>query len=350
MRTTNDGLTAIIEPGDVGYDYWSFSATLNAATLKAMGATYVIRYIGVTNSKVFTRAECTALHAAGIAVIFNYEGSASDYLTGAVGGAANGRKCREWARAFGYPEHLPIICSIDTGLSGSKLALAEQYARAFVTAANPYGPGLYGGDPLFKAVADRDPVNWRANASSWSGMPGQPSRWWRTAAAYERALEAWYEALRVRDAANGLVVHVQQQRTEGNVDPNRCLHAFAGWLPHVVVVKPPPAPEAPTPTTPPITEDLMHVLLEVHEAQGRKLAAMFYATLDSRGTATQCEWTGDGNPATRTGRKLQDHLAHGMEIRPIGIGSMADMTRLGPCPPAEALHAWSDADFASTIG
>lgn len=347
MRTIGDGLTVIIEPGDIGYDYWALSDTLTAAALKAMGARFAIRYFATSSPKGITRAEITALHAQGIAVILNYEGSASDYLSGAVGGAANGRKCREAARAFGYPERLPIFCSIDTGLSGSKLALAEQYARAFMTAANPYAEGAYGGDPLFKAVADRRPVNWRANAPSWSGMPGQPSRWWRTAAAYERALEAWYEALRVRDAANGLVVHVQQQRTEGSVDPNRCLHPFAGWLPHVPAEKPKPEAEA-EPT--PITEDLMHVLLEVHDAQGRKLAAMFYATLDGRGTATQCEWTGDGNPTTRTGRKLKDHLAVGMEIRPIGIGSLADMTLLGPLPPAEALHTWTDLDFARWIG
>ena len=94
----------------------------------------------------------------------------------------------------------------------------------------------------------------------------------------------------------------------------------------------------------------MHVLLEVHDAQGRRLDAMFYATLDNRGIALHCEWTGDGNPNTPTGRKLQDHIKLGMEVKAIGIGSFQDITRLGPRPPAEAFHIWADSDWARVIG
>ena len=141
--------------------------------------------------------------------------------------------------------------------------------------------------------------------------------------------------------------------TSADLDLNICRDdVWERWTSEPVTTQPPVVvvPE-PHPITPPTTEsDLMHVLLEVHDAQGRRLDAMFYATLDNRGIALHCEWTGDGNPNTPTGRKLQDHIKLGMEVKAIGIGSFQDITRLGPRPPAEAFHIWADSDWARVIG
>lgn len=346
MRTTNDGLTAIIEPGDVGFDYWSFSPTLDAGTLKALGASYVIRYIARDSDKVITRAETVALHAAGIAVVFNYEGTAGDYLAGAPGGTANGRKCREWARERGYPEHLPIFCSVDTGLKGAAVVLAGEYTRAFMVAANPYLEASYASDPLFK-VLPRESVNWRANAPAWSGIPSQPQRWWRTATAYEQAMAAWFATLKARDAANGIVVHIQQQRTEGNVDPNMTLHPFPAWLPHTVVqpaepeVVPPPAPQ-------PHTEDLMNCYYEIVDRPGHKAAeAVFVGVEDAKGNCLEFRWSGD-TPTERAA--LSAHIAAGMQRREVGFGSLANGALVGRLPTGDTLHTWTGAEFSVRIG
>ena len=314
-----------IQPGAKGADYWALTPTLTAAWLKAQGVSFVIRYIARSKSgKVITPTEVTALHAARIAVVLNYEGSTADLIGGAAGGATNGTWSRNFAAGIGYPEHLPLFVSIDTDVVASNLGSARAYVRAFMAAANPYQPAVYGDTDIAAEVADLGAIFWRANATGWGQVkPGQ-------------------------------VVHVQQGRQTtypaGTIDPNVCLAPFSGWLPHEF--HPAPIPPVPMPAPSPSPQgDIMNVLFEIIDGAGVKCAgAMFYAQTDAKGNALQCEWTGDGNPATPTGHKLAAHLVAGLTVRQIGLGSLANMTLLGPVPTGDPQHAWSPADFARVIG
>ena len=117
----------------------------------------------------------------------------------------------------------------------------------------------------------------------------------------------------------------------------------------------PPIPPVPTPIppAPPAVgkeNDLMNQLLTIDLGGGATAAALFYGTADKLGNILQCEWTGDGNPVTRTGRKLAGHIAAGIEARTVGIGSLANMTLLGPLPVGDTAHTWLPGDFARVIG
>ena len=322
MIKTQNSQVVTIEPGDNGADYVALSATglVTIARLKAMECRYAIRYIARRTSigKIITPKEITDLHNAGIAILLNYEGSTTDYVGGAPAGQANGAWSRQFADSLGYPIGLPLFCSIDTDIYAANSGTARAYLRAFMAAANPYRPAVYGDVDVMREVKDLDPVNWRANAVGWG-----------------------------RDTS-GLTIHVQQGRQDNGIDPNECLAPFNAWLPHQPVVIVPPKPEIPTPITTP-GGPIMNVLFEIIDpVTGAKAAAAeFYSQVDAKGNALWCEWTGPGDPSTVSGRRLAAHIAAGIERRQIGLGSLLNMRRLGPVPTGDYLRVWSPHDFGA---
>ena len=314
-----------INPGDKGADYVSLTPTVKAWLL-ANDIRFVIRYIARRTliGKIVTADEIAWLHANRIAVCLNYEGSENDLYTGAVGGVANGAWSRTAAEGYGCPPGVALFVSVDTDVTGSNLGTATAYARGFLGQVGGYRPGVYGDTDLLGAVKDLHPVGWLPNAWLYNAIAGNPS------------------------------VHIKQGRQVNGIDPNVCVAAFPAWLPH----EPPPVIAPPviappvivTPPAPGKENTLMNQLFTVILDNGTDAAAKFYGVADKYGNILQCEWTGDGNPATPTGRKLAAHIGAGIELRTVGIGSLANMTLLGPLPVGDTAHAWSATDFARVIG
>lgn len=205
--------TVQIVPGWRGVDY-SF-ARPDPALMAAAGITFVCRYeSGGTSGKNVHTDEVVKLWAAGIAMILNWEQSAGDALQGAALGATQGATAKAHAEAIAYPHELPIVCSVDTGVTPWTIGLVEGYLRAFAKAIAPYPLGVYGGTTIINRVADICVLGWQANASSWSPLPS-------------------------------LNVHVRQfaQAADHQTDADVCIRPFKAWLPH-------PDPTPPTTRSP----------------------------------------------------------------------------------------------------
>lgn len=80
--------------------------------MAAAGVGLVCRYL-TGDGKALDLAEVTALHAAGIAVLLNYEAESTAALGGTQAGQQAGQAARAAARALGAPVGTPIYYSID---------------------------------------------------------------------------------------------------------------------------------------------------------------------------------------------------------------------------------------------
>jgi len=161
----------VLQPGATGADYSAWRPS--AAELKALGFSFVVRYIAPgdqTRVKVVSKEEIAALHAGGIAVLIVFEWRVTD----AFGGAKQGNEYGLWAKnklqELGYPKGLACIVAVDTdSLQSTTLSTIEAYLRAFAHALAPdYKLGVYGGTRVMSRVKDVSVLNWQANARSWS--------------------------------------------------------------------------------------------------------------------------------------------------------------------------------------
>lgn len=193
-----------IPVGALGADYVWLSPRVKQWLL-ANKAKFVCRYIARRTSigKIITREEIAWLHEHGIAIVLNYEGSHNDHLAGPAGGKSNGAWSREFVRGLGYPAGAPLVVSIDTDVYSGNLALANAYARGFISEIGPYTPAAYADSDLLAALKPLDPLGWLPNARAWS------------------------------EASDGAIVHVKQGREDKQwgVDPNVCTRPFVAWLP-----------------------------------------------------------------------------------------------------------------------
>lgn len=101
------------EPNALDYS-WSRP---DPAAMARAGIKAVCRYL-TGAGKAIDRAELAALHAAGIAVVLNYEADAGDARGGAAAGATARRAAVVAAKALGAPAGTPIYYSIDFDVTG----------------------------------------------------------------------------------------------------------------------------------------------------------------------------------------------------------------------------------------
>lgn len=91
----------------IGADATSTSVT----ALRALGATFVSRYLSDFPEKNLTAAEANTLTAAGIDLLSNWENDVNDWATGQ--GAAFARRAAAQHAACGGPDWAPIYFSVD---------------------------------------------------------------------------------------------------------------------------------------------------------------------------------------------------------------------------------------------
>lgn len=198
------GPIVMLPVGAKGVDYLHPAVNHTPQWMVENGYSFACRYVARTSriGKIVTSAEVHQLHAAGIAVLLTYEGSANDVFGGAQAGAANGVFAKSFAQKLGYPLGLPVFAAADTDVTSSNLGQAVAYMRAFHDAVQPYTLGIYGDTLLLAALADLSPVGWEPQARSWS--PKEPTG----------------------------TVHIQQQalNKEASVDANLVLVSVPAWL------------------------------------------------------------------------------------------------------------------------
>lgn len=114
--------------------------------LAADGIKLVSRYLApVPNPKVVTAAEITALHAAGIAVLLNWESSGTRAQGGAANGTQDGAQAAAMAETLGAPHGLTIFYSVDfDALPADYPAVKAYFSAVRAATAGRYGVGVYG--------------------------------------------------------------------------------------------------------------------------------------------------------------------------------------------------------------
>lgn len=168
-----------------GCDY--SSARPSPASLYAAGKRFVCRYLsyrGATAAaaeKFLTATEAAALHAAGLAIVANFESTGDRASTaGAAGGAADGNDARMAMNALGFP--VGSVCYVtvqDTGLSPTVYTAIATYLTSFRSGLGAnYRVGIYCGSMLRAWLAlhgFRGIPFWQSAALSWSGGVWDPT-------------------------------------------------------------------------------------------------------------------------------------------------------------------------------
>lgn len=155
-----------------GADY-AFTRPTPAA-LKAAGITFVCRYLSTPgNTKNLTATEATALHAAGISIVLNYETSADFMLGGYQTGLTDAKSARSQAAAAGAPASTPIYYSADFDATATQITAVLDFLHGCADAEGGKTlVGVYGGYAVVKAAIDAGFLGWQTYA--WASGQWDP--------------------------------------------------------------------------------------------------------------------------------------------------------------------------------
>jgi hypothetical protein len=168
----------------VGFDYsWSRPS---AAALQQHGAVFVCRYLSNDASKNLTPDEAQQLLASGIAIVCNWESTASRANDGGFGGGiSDAQAALAQAQACGMPDDRPIYFSVDEDTTvGPKITA---YFHGVQSVLGYDRTGAYGSYTVIQQLLDAGLVKWAWQTYAWSG--GQ-----------------WDDRAHIRQIQNGLKV------------------------------------------------------------------------------------------------------------------------------------------------
>jgi hypothetical protein len=150
----------------VGFDYSWGQPT--PAQLRAAGAQFVCRYLSNDPGKNLTAAETRSLIGAGIAVVCNWESTATRANDGGfAGGAQDATSAQAQARACGIPDDRPIYFSVDQDTTvGPKITAYFQGIASIIPRSRI---GVYGSYQVVKGCLDAGLVSWAWQTYAWSG-------------------------------------------------------------------------------------------------------------------------------------------------------------------------------------
>lgn len=143
----------------------------NVQALTEAGITFACRYLGYDNTgKNLTAAEVQALHAAGIAVVLNFEYNPDGALLGRDQGVADATISKTQRAALGAPDSTPVYFSVDFNATATQLAgpIAD-YFRGVATILPVEQVGVYGGYLTVQTLMASGLVTYGWQTYAWSG-------------------------------------------------------------------------------------------------------------------------------------------------------------------------------------
>jgi len=150
-----------------GVDYaWSHPTP---AALKAAGVEFVMRYLSTDTTKALSKAEATALAAAGIWVGVVWETTATRMEAGHAGGVADAKAALAQATACGMPAGRPIYFAADWDVTQAQQTAVNAYLAGAATVLGADRVGIYGGYYTVKRALDAKAATWAWQAAAWSG-------------------------------------------------------------------------------------------------------------------------------------------------------------------------------------
>lgn len=147
----------------IGFDY---TERINPTALKAAGCSVVFRYLSNPGwPKNLTLAEAEELLNAGIAIVLNYETTATFMLAGYSGGQAAAQSARSQARALFAPATTRIFYSADFDVQPGQVTTVLDFLSGASSVDGKGEVGDYGGLRIVEAAIGY--ASWQTAA--WSG-------------------------------------------------------------------------------------------------------------------------------------------------------------------------------------
>jgi Domain of unknown function (DUF1906) len=215
-----------------GVDYsW---ARPSPAGLAAQGFTFAARYLSYdTSGKNLSAGEASALNAAGLDVVSNWEAGSEDALGGYATGVEEAKAAESQALADGMPAGRPIYFSVDFDATPAQQAALDDYMDGVASVIGRERTGAYGGYYVIERLFDQGKIAWGWQTYAWSG--GQ-----------------WDSRAQLRQIQNGI--------DGGQLDKDEALVAdFGQWTSNGGKASPPAAPPpAAPPASPPTSNCDVH--------------------------------------------------------------------------------------------
>lgn len=133
------------------------------------GYEFVCRYLyGHLPGKAITAAEVTALHAAGLGIVLNWETVPSRALGGLIAGQEDAHAARGYADHLGAPDSVPIYFSVDFDDQSGQDSMVAAYLHGLTQYLPPERIGVYGGLHVVSFARATGLVRWFWQTYAWS--------------------------------------------------------------------------------------------------------------------------------------------------------------------------------------
>jgi hypothetical protein len=143
------------------------------AAIMASGYQFVVRYLSSGGAglpgKLLTAAEYSDLQRAGVAVVCNWETTATRMLGGRAAGVADAQSAAGVCQSLGHPTDRPIYFSADFDATPGQQALIDEYLRGAAEVIGLARVGVYGGFWVVKRCLDNGTARWGWQTGAWSG-------------------------------------------------------------------------------------------------------------------------------------------------------------------------------------
>lgn len=151
-----------------GIDYAWARPTIPA--MKAAGVTFVCRYLSHdTSGKNATLAEVTTLRAAGMALVFIWETTASRALAGMGAGQMDAVDALSQARSLGLPDDRPIFFAVDFDAAPTEQPKINDYFSGVASVIGLNRVGMYSGYGPMARAFDAGKIRYGWQTLAWSG-------------------------------------------------------------------------------------------------------------------------------------------------------------------------------------
>jgi len=138
--------------------------------LRDAGYTFAVRYLSDnTTGKNLTGPEASALIAAGLAVVVNWESGASDALEGKGRGASDAAEAVRQAAEVGAPVDRPIYFAVDFDATADQQPAIDAYFDGVASVIGVARTGAYAGFGPLQRLFDAGKIAYGWQTYAWSG-------------------------------------------------------------------------------------------------------------------------------------------------------------------------------------
>lgn len=160
----------------LGLDY--AGGVPHPTAITSAGYGFVCRYLTPGGAglpgKLLTLGEFTALQAAGIAVVVNFETASDRMKAGYAAGVADAQTAHATTSALGVPADRPIYFSADWDASVAEQVTIDAYLTGAASVIGAPRVGVYGSFYVVKRCLDNGTAHWAWQAAAWSGGQIEP--------------------------------------------------------------------------------------------------------------------------------------------------------------------------------